>query len=612
MAEFDSPKRTHRALRELCNDIRVVTTRYDIAVSRIPYWCAEADGADELLRLLDVFARQAFPALLLKVVGSLRPDHPMDKSVLVLYRALIQSSWVLQLHHRDWPPQLTRCHTLAQGITRICTLLTTIAAVEGLMAFETVLEFSASVVYRMLLDDSVDGGGPLSHPMLATICTSVNVVSGFMLNTRIFRDSSIPRCLMTFVVAWHDLMSNVPSEILHDPRPALQAGTLAVVAMTRCNVPETCETLKFFCILAQLHRHETQPTADVALFVHCLLACSEKYPAVSDACSFVVMQQLKQCSDLKYASVSSWGCAVTACMKRTLSYMQGGLPLVQLNLERKMLSYATQAAVVAWRSRSLHGPGARTEEEEEEEDVDLDGLETLLVGLSLPGSVSGIEALLRSARVGDDPGHLAVVAALSSMKLILARPHPHSNPWAQIQSLTVTMRKLMLCMMVHNGAHVDWASRRTEWLARTMIRLLGALVVHVPANPHSHRMYIIMAVTLQPLLKNVLRFNVPAGQRILWDLQLVSGHFPMPPDLVKTPQLWSSCVEAYMLLHGRRLLHGCGSLQCVNLTGTLDSLLPTLLCMGCRRSRYCSKECQRLDWVEGGHGRVCGTGAWAV
>lgn len=63
--------------------------------------------------------------------------------------------------------------------------------------------------------------------------------------------------------------------------------------------------------------------------------------------------------------------------------------------------------------------------------------------------------------------------------------------------------------------------------------------------------------------------------------------------------------------HGR-LLPGCSHLGCTNLGGVSETSLPTQLCSGCRRVRYCCSKCQRDAWVRGGHGPVCGRGTWAV
>lgn len=54
-----------------------------------------------------------------------------------------------------------------------------------------------------------------------------------------------------------------------------------------------------------------------------------------------------------------------------------------------------------------------------------------------------------------------------------------------------------------------------------------------------------------------------------------------------------------------RLLPGCCHLRCKNLYGPSEAALKTLLCSKCRRARYCSAECQKAAWLEGGHVHVC-------
>lgn len=75
-------------------------------------------------------------------------------------------------------------------------------------------------------------------------------------------------------------------------------------------------------------------------------------------------------------------------------------------------------------------------------------------------------------------------------------------------------------------------------------------------------------------------------------------------------QLWAD----YAIKHhfDGRLLPGCNNLGCTNLAGVTEAALPTLLCGGCRRVRYCGVACQENAWVAGGHGQVCGKGEWAV
>lgn len=65
---------------------------------------------------------------------------------------------------------------------------------------------------------------------------------------------------------------------------------------------------------------------------------------------------------------------------------------------------------------------------------------------------------------------------------------------------------------------------------------------------------------------------------------------------------WEHYAKAHF--HGR-LLPGCCHFGCTNLSGVGEAGLTTLLCSACRRARYCSVECQRAAWLEGGHSAVC-------
>lgn len=63
---------------------------------------------------------------------------------------------------------------------------------------------------------------------------------------------------------------------------------------------------------------------------------------------------------------------------------------------------------------------------------------------------------------------------------------------------------------------------------------------------------------------------------------------------------------AFFHLQGRTL-PGCSYWGCRNLDGLSEAALPTQLCGGCRRARYCSTTCQKDAWVKGGHWEVCGS-----
>lgn len=50
----------------------------------------------------------------------------------------------------------------------------------------------------------------------------------------------------------------------------------------------------------------------------------------------------------------------------------------------------------------------------------------------------------------------------------------------------------------------------------------------------------------------------------------------------------------------------CGNWDCGDKSGCSEPALPTLLCAGCRKVRYCSKACQKRAWKKYRHASVCG------
>lgn len=66
--------------------------------------------------------------------------------------------------------------------------------------------------------------------------------------------------------------------------------------------------------------------------------------------------------------------------------------------------------------------------------------------------------------------------------------------------------------------------------------------------------------------------------------------------------VWDSHI---LVNYNGRLLSGCSHLGCKNMWGRSEAALPTLLCGGCRKVRYCSMECQRAAWLFCGHKVTC-------
>lgn len=74
-------------------------------------------------------------------------------------------------------------------------------------------------------------------------------------------------------------------------------------------------------------------------------------------------------------------------------------------------------------------------------------------------------------------------------------------------------------------------------------------------------------------------------------------------DIRASHALWEWFASTHLC---GRVLPACSRWGCTNLAGSSEAILPTQLCGGCRRVRYCSARCQRAAWVEEGHNVCCG------
>lgn len=67
-----------------------------------------------------------------------------------------------------------------------------------------------------------------------------------------------------------------------------------------------------------------------------------------------------------------------------------------------------------------------------------------------------------------------------------------------------------------------------------------------------------------------------------------------------------ACWERFSFLHVEgRMMPGCSNWSCLTMEGFSEATLPTQLCGGCKRARYCSTKCQRTAWKHGGHRHAC-------
>lgn len=190
---------------------------------------------------------------------------------------------------------------------------------------------------------------------------------------------------------------------------------------------------------------------------------------------------------------------------------------------------------------------------------------------------SGLESSSRRGRVGVGEGgpsngcstaSSSCIGATSKSKIANMSPTGLDSSLEQLR-VALTLTLLRLCI---------W--RREAATQAGVLSLLGG--------------------TLDKQQEELVEFVQQLGTLEAWAGQTVTS-------ATITGQLGILVVERYALenVHGR-LLPGCCNPSCTNLAGASEASLPTQLCGGCRRARYCSVECQRAAWGRGCHASMCG------
>lgn len=237
------------------------------------------------------------------------------------------------------------------------------------------------------------------------------------------------------------------------------------------------------------------------------------------------------------------------------------------------------------------------------------GMEKLVEGMCLPGFVTGMEAMLRDPSMDEAPCSMldCVYSAYYLMELITNFARPEKIPFREIMGLAGTSNKLLLKLPTLKESHLDVGWDLLHCMARLMVD-------HLPDFESEYRvenfkLYVLVSVTVWPLATKMLRDGRPRSgllgnldQEMLNQLETMEVEYSVAALSVQKTctSLWTGMATC------------CNILSCTNLTGIIDAVLPTTLCTGCRRARYCCVACQRADWVVGGHSSVCGKGAWSL
>lgn len=225
------------------------------------------------------------------------------------------------------------------------------------------------------------------------------------------------------------------------------------------------------------------------------------------------------------------------------------------------------------------------------------------------GLFAAVESVLRGVSGhpsvdsdSDVPTHMVIELVLSLMCAMLC---DHSDPvtydFRPCISIAATVRK----MADTRDPSLIAESLATTRFCRKLIMALQAWPVEAAGRDQQRLIGIVASIMTnacsgQIVFKEWNDFMLPGPVKSVVDGLLEGEAFALFPNRVVQGRAWSTFVH----MECPNLLPGCGHWMCSEADGCWESSLPTLLCAGCRRVRYCSTACQKAAWVDG-HEGVC-------
>lgn len=556
--------------------------------------------------LLRTFGEEVFPAYLETVTVEQRPVPVLTRRwahILIVAAALCCS--LIGVNDSSSLDAQTVCPRLLTAVAQLARWLTFSV---GFASIDEPDMMRALQLVGSILRSSTASGPLVRPPPLNSVVDDLYLMSCAVAEVVLQEQPVVPGVTtsMLMLVAMGGLMFHARDLCMAlDHTPPKTVSLLhdlvrfSVVTASRSTADKLCHDslhtvnhlLEVFCSIDTAACVTRQGYVGVTLtrFVQSIHQCSQAYPALSQVLHGLLMKSHHH-SLATQAPDALLACRITLdlCMRRTQSWMQRK---VHGSLQQCRRSDLTTVTGIIIETKILNGTyfnrGC----------LSFAGNDAcndqLMDEYTSTAFLNGLEALLR----GVDPQQGAVGcihAACWVISAALAKPDcaPQSRA---IFSLFTTLRKISA------GA----AASFTQSTVLGLILVYDTLQTTKAPSRERFRLQVITKLCLQPLFV-LLETN---GDPLWRDLSHRSaGSLPVVPDCVSEPRRWSECAQTYTRLYPEqgRLLSGCSSPWCTNLSGLLDHLLPTMLCSGCRRVRYCGRACQRHDWITGGHSGACG------
>lgn len=564
--------KTPRA-KKLKYDIHVASCDYKNAIEADYKNAIEARSAHPADHEL---AGQVFPVFMTQVMSVLEKDSS-EATIVFAFEPLITVSMVLRLD--DWLHP-----NIVSGLIALARLLCTSQVCEW--AIVNCLNFLVS---------SLQCIHPQNMPVL--LVNEICAAMGLNATTMMIKPLMGMHLVVNRAGLSHPDLRHPPA-LLKNVMDASEETVYVVAMMTArglCQVdPETQKQMtsvvtKFFRAFSQLKRPDF-PTSRVTLLndaynVRAMLTCSMLYDSVAFECSRILGQRLPVAwlSLCPHAEIEVWQAALQHCLQHTLKWMRMQQAKTSLHMHSGVavmhLLRDTMMRVITVSTSLTCIPIASS----------------FIEQVCSPGSLTAVEVMLRDRRLwapatDAEPLMLVlldrIVTAFALIEMVLS-VSGSDDKHIQIISLLMTLRKLLsVVMQGMQGMHVTTGlSQGVQGRYRSLAKCIARTMSMVDDSPQCKnlRLQFILSVTAQTLMN--------------------------PTDCAPSHETWASSentLEQEFGVKEERRLPACSHLGCMNLSGLVESALQTRRCSGCRHARYCSVECQRAAWVDGGHRLSCG------
>lgn len=565
-------------------------------------------GAAQLTLLLDAFAATTLPVLLNRLMVLMMGvvetnlevhDHHQDAVI----HLVLSCTYLLRIQDHTCPPLVKVCPALGQALhtyvrwLHYCKLTPAQADVALTMINtclsecdpERILEIIPMSMVHDVLNTTADAYDRILYPRGPTPQhAAANLVIPLIVRNNLKVTQS------TEMNAKAAMLSQDTCAVAH------QMSKLAFVAIAGCDalVPEQYLNvlLRDVIITTVTWRPLTTRFRDASI-IRSLHECALRYPACGEDCTKAIetlmpgrlMQLGRPMQDGSAALLSALNHCVqlallwikrTRTCRPTRTCKPTGIHL--------LTTYCTVLASIS----HLKGgdAGSRTL-----------GIRTLFLSLTVPGTLIALEALLRDYFLRLP---LAVPPALTmsfvccaytvtdALTLLPLQRHAYRG----LLSLNSTLLKLVRYVLTqpHNDT--------TMWHLLGMLTCNTAMASRIgKGDKWSYRLYMLLCLSFPAVISKLRDVRVAVSPGTLSTSQALLDIFA---------DTGPGYLQRYAMTgFGGELLCFCSNDMCGNLDGVSDATLPTQLCGGCKRARYCSIACQKAHWLEGGHAAHCVLGA---